>query len=360
MLHPNLRPNDPEHLDHHLSFVKLMGRALSSLTEVRLRSISYRGDTGEVAGLGSSFRVATFPPYSSSSATAKLDELVTKFPEKAKKADNWASRLDAILSELRVLTARPVKNHPNIVQLRYWAWKDARSPLGLVYPGLFLERAPLGTLMDFQQPKHFSLRFMTKLKICHEVAVGLAFLHACGVIHGDVKPENVLLFPPEANTSPPRAKLSDFSHSLFEIDAEDGKLCWRGWTNEWAAPEVLTQAAQTIDLIYRSDIFSFGLCFWHIMLESEEQLPSRPRVEISNDLSMLSFAIKTICQNPKDLDMELVGKVLRMTLPSDPGMRASNMDEIVDTLREGLLRCVIDLSASITFVVANLPADSVT
>ncbi|KAH9208697.1 kinase-like domain-containing protein, partial [Leptodontidium sp. 2 PMI_412] len=65
-------------------------------------------------------------------------------------------------------------------------------------------------LREFQT-KRSSLPFATKKSIALNIARGLSALHQCGVIHGDMKPENVLIFyKPELH-----AKIADFSHSFL-------------------------------------------------------------------------------------------------------------------------------------------------
>jgi serine/threonine protein kinase len=59
--------------------------------------------------------------------------------------------------------------------------------------------------------RNSSLPFATKKSIALDIARGIAALHDSGVIHGDMKPENVLIFYiPEFH-----AKITDFIHSFL-------------------------------------------------------------------------------------------------------------------------------------------------
>ena len=56
---------------------------------------------------------------------------------------------------------------------------------------------------------HHVLSMTEKLRILKEVARGLAELHSAGIVHGDVKAENVLL----SDDLPPKVRLADFGMS---------------------------------------------------------------------------------------------------------------------------------------------------
>lgn len=319
--------------EHLVAFVDFMGMVLSSLVEVKLPHSNMRGVLDTI-GAGTSFRAMQFPRPSLSPATLDFDDCVVKGINGGLNLRNWESRLHSLLSEIRVLTARGVRDYPHIVQLRELVWSEAPEPYGLLYPGLLLERAPLGTLHAFQQPEVFSLSFQTKVALCLDVAEGLSFLHRCGIIHGDIKPENVLLFHREVgfNTAP-LAKLSDFSHSLFACDGQGGLLAWRGFTRPWAAPETITQSHQSVELVARSDIFSFGLVVLFVMVERPDQFLQLYRsLEPTSDEPFEAHAIMMIHEDQKDMDVELLADIFGLCLPVDPTRRARDMDIVVSAL----------------------------
>jgi len=76
--------------------------------------------------------------------------------------------------------------------------------------------------------------------IMRDLAAGLAALHSQGVIHRDMKPQNVLLTPQG------RAKLSDFgvSRSLEPGEASVFDATGGGGTSGWRAPEALAGGRQ--------------------------------------------------------------------------------------------------------------------
>lgn len=97
-------------------------------------------------------------------------------------------RLRAVLLELKVLFHKPIREHPNIVTVHQIRWDSQDGP-DLIAPTLVMEYADLGPLSAFQDPSRVVLSARTKKKICLDIAKGLSHLHACGIVHGDVKSE---------------------------------------------------------------------------------------------------------------------------------------------------------------------------
>ncbi|KAJ7262123.1 hypothetical protein C8J57DRAFT_1633740 [Mycena rebaudengoi] len=62
-----------------------------------------------------------------------------------------------------------------------------------VFPMLVLEYAQFGSLALLQGTSD-PFPSSVKKKLCHDVSKGLVILHACGITHGDLKHENVLVF----------------------------------------------------------------------------------------------------------------------------------------------------------------------
>lgn len=54
-----------------------------------------------------------------------------------------------------------------------------------------------------------------------DIVAGLAYLHAEGVIHRDIKPQNILL------TADGTAKIADFGAAVF-MDEGEGKVAYAG------------------------------------------------------------------------------------------------------------------------------------
>jgi serine/threonine protein kinase len=89
------------------------------------------------------------------------------------------------------------------------------------------------------------------------IARGLYSLHLIGIIHGDLKPSNCLVFKPLEG--PPIAKLSDFglARSVTDGSQSHSGPAWGTWF--WAAPECLDSGTGTARPTMESDMFSLGM-----------------------------------------------------------------------------------------------------
>jgi len=108
---------------------------------------------------------------------------------------------------------------------------------------------------------HYGADMSLRLHLLANVASGLAYLHSCSVIHGDVKPENVLL---SASTYP-TAKLADFGSSVLRREGtitRDTLMHERG-TLLYMDPCLLDSSAS---LKAASDVYSFGVMAWQVLI----------------------------------------------------------------------------------------------
>jgi serine/threonine protein kinase/Flp pilus assembly protein TadD len=143
-------------------------------------------------------------------------------------------------------------NHPHILTLI-----DSGSADGLLYYVMpFIE----GETLRGRLAREGRLPVEDALNITRQVAGALAYAHGHGVVHRDVKPENVMLHEGEAMvTDFGIAKaLSGGSESLTQTGMSLG-------TPVYMSPE---QASGELDIDGRSDIYSLG-CMLHEMLTGQ-------------------------------------------------------------------------------------------
>ena len=143
--------------------------------------------------------------------------------------------------------------HPNILTIY-----DVVRPRGWLI--LELMRSSLrpqaeGEPMDLDQLRAVLINCLT----------GLAFLHSNKVIHGDIKPSNILVNPPS------RVKLGDFGLAR-RASNEEGSLL-KG-TTKYMAPELLS--AQFGAVGPASDLYSLGITAYELMVgrQFESLLPT--------------------------------------------------------------------------------------
>jgi serine/threonine protein kinase len=101
--------------------------------------------------------------------------------------------------------------------------------------------------------------------IIRQMASALAFIHAKGIIHNDIKLENVLLFGDDPKH--PRIALADFGSAVRAIITADPRT-----TLEYASPEKVRRLAVT----NKTDIWSFGVAAYALLAGRRPFDTSRP------------------------------------------------------------------------------------
>ncbi|KAK4206481.1 hypothetical protein QBC37DRAFT_458881, partial [Rhypophila decipiens] len=239
--------------------------------------------------------------------------------------------LRGFISELRILSHPPLRNDKNIIRALGIHWDYLET--GFPEPVLILEEATMDLREYIEQMR--SLPFETKREIALDIARGIVALHSCGIIHGDIKPENVLMTIDEGQDSRPVAKISDFSLS-FPDTGETRRLV--GATRMYRAPE--WQKAAPTSQLKQTDVYSYGLVFADIILglpyyEDSHVVPRSMRMDRSNYIQslkdedeirrLLYKAIKEKDKSHPDLHLEnipLLGRILDCTLQLNPTERS--------------------------------------
>ncbi|KAG7283957.1 hypothetical protein NEMBOFW57_010315 [Staphylotrichum longicolle] len=117
---------------------------------------------------------------------------------------------------------------------------------------------------EFRGSGHPSLSLETKLQLAMDIAQSIQTLHGCGIVPGDIKPANILIFGSQGNY---RAKLADFSHAVYPRAGTDPLAHLPGGTRIYAAPE--SQDPAPVSRLKLTDIYSFGLVFACLMVGKE-------------------------------------------------------------------------------------------
>lgn len=175
-----------------------------------------------------------------------------------------------VLLEMRALLHEPIRYHPNIVRLLDIRW-DVSADTGSPFPAIIQEYASFGTLDKLQQRSQ-PLPFSIKQKLCYDVGRGLSIIHACGMVHGDLKHENVLIFPnsyPDPPNQPYTAKLADFGGTVMDMSG-DGTRRIPMHTFPYEAPEVSEKLTE--EGAKKTDAYSYGMLVWRCMIDSQDIL----------------------------------------------------------------------------------------
>jgi eukaryotic-like serine/threonine-protein kinase len=199
--------------------------------------------------------------------------------------------------------------HPNILPvLDYSPGSGPDAP-----PFLVLPWCKGGNLRGMHAHADF-LPLASALQILQQVANAIDYAHQQGVIHGDLKPENVLL-----NEDRHAVYLADFGMAKF-FDVDDSvrrsmeTVSPKGGTSAYLSPEQLTQNTQTV----KSDLYSFALIAY-------ELLTGRLPFDVSAPLYVqLRARVEGELVDPADANPSIAPHVraaLRFGLNADPRQR---------------------------------------
>jgi serine/threonine protein kinase len=182
-----------------------------------------------------------------------------------------------VINDLLCLTHPPLRSHENIIDLLGLGWETSPADGDYrLWPYLILEYSSIGSLADLQKTPRI-LTHQQKLTLSLDVAKGLHAIHHSNVIHGDIKSENVLVFPDRTNSYV--AKLSDFGFAILDVDFlanNDTKMSIDEerktariptGTRPWSAPEFGKIASW--QHAFKADVYSWGLLVWRIFLDGQ-------------------------------------------------------------------------------------------
>jgi len=127
------------------------------------------------------------------------------------------------------------------------------------------------------------------------------------MIHGDVKPQNVLIFKQEAWKLEPEliyAKLGDFGYSGWNMDPATNVTLHLPRSRQWDAPEYHHHAFR-INEAKQLDIFSLGIvCLWFLFHDKMASLQFAPQQKSSS--VGISARLRSLCTENALEDIKIV------------------------------------------------------
>ena len=204
--------------------------------------------------------------------------------------------------------------------------------LGITFHYIVLEYLPGGDMSALTRNRPLTIE--RAMHYLEQVCSGLAHAHACGVIHRDIKPQNLLL---TANREV--VKIADFG--VARLDAHDGAITRVG-TNIYSAPEhnplvqtgpldINAIASSRDHLTPAADIYSLAKTTYTLLAgESPRRFAQHPIGEL------LPF----IAEKPWG---DAVLRVLKKATQDRPDLRYQTVEQFWDDLYEASLPQTIPL-----------------
>ncbi|MBN1219242.1 MAG: serine/threonine protein kinase [Anaerolineae bacterium] len=238
--------------------------------------------------------------------------------DKAKNEKN----VKRFIQEARVAAAL---EHPNVVTIYGLRIEDKR-----IY--MILEYLPGGSLRDMldQQGK---LPVQQGIKLITGICEGLAKLHARGIVHRDIKAENILL------TADGRPKITDFGIAHVPQKAGGMALTKAGFqpsTVIFSSPEQF----RGDELDVRSDVYQVGELMYHLLtgrhyIDLEEIVAQADLLGLNlrHEVKLFMLLEKAICKDPPaDLPIlrQEVGGIANVIEKALAKRKEDRYDDILD------------------------------
>jgi serine/threonine protein kinase len=188
-------------------------------------------------------------------------------------------------------------SHPNVVPV-FEVGMHAGQPF-VVFE--YVEGRTLAALLQAEG----ALPMAQAVVAMSQILAGMAHVHASGLLHGDIKPANILI---GTNGIP---RVTDFGISRRALAAAGEAVS--GGTVQYMAPECLSEGRAD----YRSDVFALGLLFHEMLTGTATMAGSNEYAQIYRILNENPQAPSML--NPR-IDRRLDGIVLK-ALQRDPDQR---------------------------------------
>ncbi|MCP4536400.1 MAG: tetratricopeptide repeat protein [Chloroflexi bacterium] len=266
---------------------------VGDLIENRYRVLS----VNETGGMGTLYHV---------SDEAKDGEIVAlKTVRLSVSAAEAPQRVEYFQREFQILTQL---RHPNLLSVHDY---------GIMTEGelYFTMEWVAGEEMD---PDQFFVEPEAVIPLMVQVCRALAYLHARGVIHGDLKPANILLLD-DVTDAGQQIKIVDFGLA-GEVRSPETRV--RYYSQGYSAPE--TRGQYPID--HRSDLYSLG-AIWYALLLRE------PPMFMFHAERMVQFALDETLKNQTQIPVE-IGSVIARLLATSPEERYASANEVIEAVNE--------------------------
>ncbi|KAF3436699.1 hypothetical protein FNV43_RR19446 [Rhamnella rubrinervis] len=254
--------------------------------------------------------------YKAEEVAIKILERPENDPEKAQLMEQQFQQEVMMLATLK---------HPNIVRFI----GACRKPMVWC---IVTEYARGGSVRQFlmkRQNRAVPLKLAVKQAL--DVARGMAYVHGLGLIHRDLKSDNLLIFGDKS------IKIADFGVARIEVQTE-GMTPETG-TYRWMAPEMIQHRPYT----QKIDVYSFGIVLWELITG---MLPFQNMTAVQAAFAVVNKGVRPIV--PNDC-LPVLTEIMTRCWDANPDARPHFTEvvrmlenaetEILTTVRKARFRC---------------------
>jgi len=223
-------------------------------------------------------------------------------------------------------------SHPNVVEI----YDYGHSAEGHFYYAMeFIEGINLGELITQQVKVHGgALPVPRAVRILRQLCAGLAAAHAAGLVHRDVKPENIMIF--QRGEEADVVKILDFG-MVKRVDTEHSRNLTRGLrilgTPLYMAPECLRNPA---DVDARADIYAVGAVAFY-MLSGKKLFQTADDLELTSKvLNEEPPRVSQVAAQAVPVELDLLIQACLEKKREDRPQRAADLLEALDAIAADL------------------------
>ncbi|XP_030456245.1 serine/threonine-protein kinase STY13-like [Syzygium oleosum] len=256
--------------------------------------------------------------YNGEEVAIKILERPENDPERAQLMEQQFQQEVMMLATLK---------HPNIVRFI----GGCRKPMVWC---IVTEYAKGGSVRQFLMKRHNrSVPLKLAVRQALDVARGMEYVHGLGLIHRDLKSDNLLIFSDKS------IKIADFGVARIEVQTE-GMTPETG-TYRWMAPEMIQHRPYT----QKVDVYSFGIVLWELITG---MLPFQNMTAVQAAFAVVNKGVRPII--PADC-LPILSDIMTRCWDANPDVRPPFTEvvrmlenaetEILTTVRKARFRCCI-------------------
>ncbi|KAF8033622.1 hypothetical protein BT93_C0032 [Corymbia citriodora subsp. variegata] len=254
--------------------------------------------------------------YNGEEVAIKILERPENDPERAQLMEQQFQQEVMMLATLK---------HPNIVRFI----GGCRKPMVWC---IVTEYAKGGSVRQFLMKRHNrAVPLKLAVRQALDVARGMEYVHGLGLIHRDLKSDNLLIFSDKS------IKIADFGVARIEVQTE-GMTPETG-TYRWMAPEMIQHRPYT----QKVDVYSFGIVLWELITG---MLPFQNMTAVQAAFAVVNKGVRPII--PGDC-LPILSDIMTRCWDANPDVRPPFTEvvrmlenaetEIMTTVRKARFRC---------------------